>query len=132
MSSQGQTLENNCLVIRYFLYFSLPFLRQTFCTFSFTLRGFYTVYSLPALFNVKGVAGKDAILPYVGHLYYNVISDLFSSHICTSWSSWQEVVWWKNYSPNQESTAAAVTCYGKLFVGVTVWFQVLAVFCKAP
>lgn len=39
---------------------------------------------------------------------------------------------WKNCSLNQESAAKAVIWLGKLFVGVTLWFQPLAAFCKTP
>lgn len=85
------------------------FWRQTFCTFSsFTRKGFYTVL-LPTLFNVKRAWGKMQYFLLL--VIYTIIWFLIcSSHICTSWSSWQAAVQWKDYSPNQASTAVAVIC----------------------
>lgn len=42
--------------------------------------------------------GKDVTLPYVGHLYCNTISNLYSQ-ICTNWSLWQEVMQWEKLLP---------------------------------
>lgn len=109
------------------------FLRQTFCTFfPFMLRVSTLFYSLLALFNVKGVCRKMQyflMLVIYTKMWFLIF---FSSYICTSCSSCQEVMQWKIFSPNQQPTAMAVTWYEKLFVAVTVWFQVLAMFCKAP
>lgn len=94
MSSQGQTLENNCLVIRYFWYFSSCCFKNKYFLPSLHLRlGVSALFcSVPPLFNVKQCGWRSDA--YVGHLCCNMISDL-SAHICTSWSSQQEMMQWK-------------------------------------
>jgi len=55
MSSEGQTWENNCLVVRYFLYFSCAI----FETFSFILTGFYNTVLTSSFVHHEESVGKD-------------------------------------------------------------------------